>query len=201
MIVMTSMLLHASRQHLWLAVAVCVLAATPHRHACAAGYSEEAVKAAYLFRFAGYVIWPRRAIPNGDFVIAVVDAPGIARQLTSLAQNHLINDRRVEVREAQSVRNAGTPDMLFVGSGHAESLRLWKPASGSNSALVVTDEDGGLAYGSTLNFLTIDRRVRFEVSLSAAEQARLKISSELLAVALRVVGLPRQSGVTAEALS
>ena len=155
MIVMTSMLLHASRQHLWLAVAVCVLAATPHRHACAAGYSEEAVKAAYLFRFAGYVIWPQRAIPNGDFVIAVVDAPGIARQLTSLAQNHLINDRRVEVREAQSVRNAGTPDMLFVGSGHAESLRLWKPASGSNSALVVTDEDGGLAYGSTLNFLTI----------------------------------------------
>jgi hypothetical protein len=44
-----------------------------------------------------------------------------------------------------------------------------------------------------LNFLTIDRRVRFEVSLTAAGQAHLKISSELLGLAVRVFGVPRQS--------
>jgi hypothetical protein len=39
----------------------------------------------------------------------------------------------------------------------------------------------------------VDRRVRFEVSLTAAERARLKISSELLTVAVRVLGGRRQS--------
>jgi hypothetical protein len=57
----------------------------------------------------------------------------------------------------------------------------------------VTDEEGGLRDGGMLNFLTIDRRVRFEVSLTAAGQAHLKISSELLGLAVRVFGVPRQS--------
>jgi hypothetical protein len=54
--------------------------------------------------------------------------------------------------------------------------------------LPVTDEDDGLNQGSVLNFVTVNRRVRFEVSLTAADRLRLKISSELLAVAVRVRG-------------
>jgi YfiR/HmsC-like len=159
----------------------------------AADYSEEAVKAAYVLRFANYVVWPPQAEAQGNFVIAVLDAPGIARQLTSLTQAHRINNRRVEVRPLLSVRDLGDPDILVVGAGHAESLRSWKPTSPSRSTLVVTDEDGALNKGGMLNFLTIDRRVRFEVALKDAEQAHLKISSELLAVAVRVFGVARQS--------
>jgi hypothetical protein len=55
---------------------------------------------------------------------------------------------------------------------------------------LVTDDNGGLSDGSAINFLTIDRNVRFEISLSAAERWGLKISSELLSVAIRVQGRP-----------
>jgi hypothetical protein len=44
-----------------------------------------------------------------------------------------------------------------------------------------------------LNFVTVDKRVRFEISLIAAERAGLRISSELLSVAIRVHGGRRQS--------
>jgi hypothetical protein len=44
-----------------------------------------------------------------------------------------------------------------------------------------------------LNFVTVDKRVRFEVSLTAAERAHLKISADLLSVAIRVHGGRRQS--------
>jgi hypothetical protein len=47
--------------------------------------------------------------------------------------------------------------------------------------------------GSVLNFVIVDKRVRFEISLTAAERAGLKISSELLSVAVRVHGGRRQS--------
>ncbi len=59
--------------------------------------------------------------------------------------------------------------------------------------LLVTDEEGGLNAGSALNFLTIDRNVRFEVSLTSADRWGLKVSSELLGVAVRVLGSRRQS--------
>jgi hypothetical protein len=107
-------------------------------------YSEDVVKAAYLYRFAGYVEWPGRA--DAAFVIAVVDD---------------------QVRPLLSDFAAG-------------------------ATLVVTDEDGGLDEGATLNLLTLDHRVRFEVSLIAAARSHLKISAELLAVAVRVFGSARQ---------
>jgi len=59
--------------------------------------------------------------------------------------------------------------------------------------LLVTDEEGGLNAGSSLNFLTIDQRVRFEISLAAADRSGLKISAELLGVAVRVRGGAKQS--------
>ena len=157
----------------------------------AADYSEEVVKAAYVFRLAGYVDWPGGA-ERGDFVIAVLGSPAMVRQLGGLAHAHLINNHPVRVREVASVRDIADPDILYVGAGRADSLRSWRPAA-SRSTLVVTDEEGGLQDGGMLNFLTIDRRVRFEVSLTAAGQAHLKISSELLGLAVRVFGVPRQS--------
>ena len=54
--------------------------------------------------------------------------------------------------------------------------------------LVVTNEDGGLDAGSSVNFLLIDQRVRFEISLDAAQASGLRVASELLAVAVRVRG-------------
>ncbi len=150
--------------------------------------------AAYLFRFAGYVVWPQpRERDAGDFVIAVLDAPGVARQVRTLAQGHPIHNRSVEVREPHSARDLGDPDILFVGAGHASLLHAWQFVSASRSTLIVTDEDAGLKDGGVLNFLIVDHRVRFEVSLTAADEAHLKISSELLAVAVRVFGAPRQS--------
>ena len=91
------------------------------------------------------------------------------------------------------VRDLGRPQILFVGSGNAGALRAIMAAANGEPILLVTDEDDGLNHGSVLNFVTVDRRVRFEVSLTAADRLRLKISSELLAVAVRVRGGRRQS--------
>ena len=59
--------------------------------------------------------------------------------------------------------------------------------------LIVTDEEQGLEEGSTVNFMLVDHRLRFEVSLTAAGHSGLKISSELLSVAARVEGRLRSN--------
>lgn len=44
----------------------------------------------------------------------------------------------------------------------------------------------GLVQGSMINFVIVDNRVRFEVSLDAARRGGLKIGAPLLSVAMRV---------------
>jgi hypothetical protein len=159
----------------------------------AAEYSEDAVKAAYLYRFAGYIGWPEQGAVKVPFTIDVLGAPGIARELRRLLPGHPINGQIAQVREITGNRDAGNAQIIYVAAGHAELLRTWAPQSSGAPMLLVTDEEGGLSAGGTLNFLTIDRNVRFEVSLSAAERWGLKISSELLGVAVRVQGRTGQS--------
>jgi YfiR/HmsC-like len=158
-----------------------------------ASYSEDAVKAAYLYRFAGYIDWPADALAETPFTIAVFGAPGVASELQRLLPAHPINKGIAQVRQIKRVQDVGSAQILFVGSGHAEVLRTLNSSAAHPSILVVTDEEGGLNSGSVLNFLTIDRRVRFEISVTAAERSKLKISSDLLSVAVRIHGDRRQT--------
>jgi hypothetical protein len=159
----------------------------------AESYSEDVVKAAYLYRFAGYIDWPADTAAGAPFTIAVFGAPGVAGELQRLLPGHPINNGIAQVRQISRVQDVGAAQILYVGKGHADFLRLLNSRSAPHSILLVTDEEGGLDSGSVVNFLTIDRRVRFEISITAAERRRLKISSELLSVAVRIHGDRRQT--------
>jgi hypothetical protein len=179
----------------WSSAALAVLlssAPAARVHAADEQYSEDAVKAAYLYRFAGYVEWPEESVAGHPFTIATFNAPGIARQLRRLLPGHPIHGRVAQVREVTRAQDVGDAQVLYVGSGHSEFLGML--ATGADRAvLLVTGDERGLDMGSVLNFVTVDKRVRFEISLTAAERAGLKISSELLSVAIRVHGGRRQS--------
>jgi hypothetical protein len=160
----------------------------------AAEYSEDAVKAAYLYRFAGYIDWPERGLA-APFTIDVLGSPRVARELRRLLPGHPIQGQVAQVREITDRRDLGNAQILYVAAGHADLVRSLPPQATGTSMLVVTDEEDGLSTGSTLNFLTVDRNVRFEVSLTAAQRSGLKISSELLGVAIRVQGRAGQSSL------
>jgi hypothetical protein len=164
---------------LW-AIVPAARAADPH--------SDDSVKAAYLYRFAGYVDWKDKIPSDAPFTIAVLGAPGVARELRRLLPGHVIDNRVAQVREITGAQDLGKPQVLYAGPGRARSLRALLAAAGSPAVLSVTDEDGGLAAGSAVNFLRVDQRIRFEVSLAGADRAGLKISSEMLGVAVRVHG-------------
>jgi hypothetical protein len=155
-------------------------------------HSQDAVKAAYLYRFAGYVEWPEDSAANRPFTVAVYDAHGVAQELRRLLPEHPIHGEIAQVREVTNVQELGGAQILYVGTARPEFLRAFA-ASGNRPILVVTADERGLELGSVLNFVSVDKRVRFEVSLTAAERVGLKISSELLSVAIRVRGGRRQS--------
>jgi hypothetical protein len=60
--------------------------------------------------------------------------------------------------------------------------------SSARGILTVGDTDGFASQGGAINFTLQARRVRFEINPTAAEQARLKMSSQLLKLATLVPG-------------
>ncbi len=157
------------------------------------GYPEDAVKAAYLYRFTQYVDWPDPPPPDVPFTIAVLDAPEVAGQLQRLVANHLVKNSKAQVRMISSIQELGSARMLFVGAGYLNRLQNVISSIGARPVLLVTDDDDGMPAGSVVNFVTVEHRVRFEVSLTAADRSKLRVSSELLGVAIHVQGGPHQT--------
>jgi len=149
-------------------------------------YSESAVKAAFVLRFAGYVEWTSDALPAGELRIAVLGDPAVAASLETLAAGRILSGRAVQVRAVRSVAQAMDAQVLVIGTARRGGLAsLLRPLAGQEM-LIVTAEDDALAAGSVINFLKDGSRMRFEISLPAARRMGLRVSSELLSVAVRV---------------
>jgi hypothetical protein len=182
---------HWRRASLWLAaVGLCLTAASI---VCAEGYSEDAVKAVFLSRFAEYVEWPPDALAGSQFTIAVLGDDGVAAELQRLLPNYPIKNLPARVKKIRKVQELGEAQILYIGAGHPDDIRDAVAALHARPVLLVTDDEHGLEAGSIVNFMLVDQRVRFEVSLVAAERSALTINSGLLSVAARVQGGRRRS--------
>lgn len=148
---------------------------------------ERRVKAAFLYKFLGYAEFPAHAFadPSGPLTIAVVGSDDMAAELARIAAGRSIAGRAITVRPVREHEAPPAVHLLFVAGSDAERAgRVLRAAPGS--FLTVTECDGGLRYGSVINFRVVDERVRFDVSLDAAERKNVKLSSRLLTVANRV---------------
>jgi len=176
------------RTALTLLAAACAMNLAVRAAGAAESYSEDAVKAAFLYRFTGYVDWPPQAAADPQFTIAVLDDAGVATELERLLQNRQIQNRPAQVRPIKNLRELDGAQMLYIGGSHRDDLHRLISSVAGRPVLVVTSQEGGLDAGSSVNFLLIDQRVRFEISLDAAQGSGLRVASELLAVAIRVRG-------------
>jgi YfiR/HmsC-like len=156
----------------------------------AAEFSQDAVKAAFLYRFAGYVEWPEDARSPAAFTIAVIGGDGVYAALEKLrpATIQELPARVVKVATGADLNGA---DILYVGPGAFAVAEKLLAASPSRPMLIVSDSEDRFRGDSVINFVRVGPNVRFEVSLIAAERRQLKVSSGLLSVAARVEGRPR----------
>ncbi len=149
-------------------------------------YSVESVKAAFLYRFLEYVEWPDGARPDGPLTIAVLGDESLAEELHRNVRGRLAHGREIRAHSVSSVQEGLDAQVLFVSEHWKKKLPAVAEAHARDPVLIVTEGEGALDRGSVINFLVVDGNVRFEISLSAAEQRGLKLSSRLLSVALRV---------------
>jgi len=176
--------MHALR-HMFAALiaAMMVVAAVPVR----ADVTENDVKAAFLPRFARYVIWPPSARPDGTdpFVLCVIGNDPFGDGLDSAARGQSVDGRRIVVRHLDSPSGAGQCHIAFVAGSHSQSVGQMLAALRGKPILTVTDSAEGDARGM-IHFAVVSGRVRFFIDNAEALSRGIDISSRLLALAVAV---------------
>ena len=166
------------------------LAAPPQAHAqVRAEFAEPTVKAAFLFKFAGYVEWPPQsfATPDAPIVIAVIGADDVAADLARIVPGRTVGGHPIAVKRIGDAESLKGAHIVFIGRSASSRISAIAKVAQRDGVLVVTESAGALEEGSAINFV-VDDRVGFEVSLTAAERTGHRISARMLAVARRVVG-------------
>lgn len=165
-----------------------LLAAAASARAQEPAVTEDSVKAAYLYKFPGFVEWPANVLarPDEPVVIGVIGGDDVQVELSALAEARRPG-RPLVVRRLREARDLSGIHVLFIGSRERARAPELIRAAQAAGVLTVTEWEGALRQGSVINFVTTtDGRVRFEISLQPAERSNLKLSSRLLAVAQQV---------------
>jgi hypothetical protein len=151
-------------------------------HAALQEAPEHEVKAAFLFRFLSFIDWPQPSTAPLD--VRFIGAEEIAAAMERIVPGRSAQGRPVIARRLKAGESPAGADVVMVG--RAESERI--PALAKQGVFVVGETPGALDRGAAINFLVVEGRVRFEVSLPNAERGKVRIHSRMLAVAHNVRG-------------
>jgi hypothetical protein len=149
--------------------------------------TEYQIKAAFLFNFVKFVQWPQTAFSEAKapIVIGILGTNPFHEDLKRMIQNKTVDDHPLSVRELGSPTEATQCHVLFISSSEKDRLaEIIKGLKGA-SVLTVGEMEHFTESGGMINFVLASAKVRFEINNEAATRAGLKISSKLLALAVR----------------
>jgi hypothetical protein len=151
---------------------------------------EYRLKAAFVARFPEFVEWPPPAWQGRTTLDVCVLTPNpFGKDLPDIVEGQAVRGRTVVVHELQPGASLDICHVLFVTKESAGRARMLQRAA-TMPILTIGDEPGFLDDGGIIQLRTIDNRVRFEINPSAADRVGLRLSAQLLRLAVHVRGEP-----------
>lgn len=151
---------------------------------------EYQVKAAFLYNFTKFVDWPpqRFATDTSPIVIAVLGKNPFQQELAGLVKGRSVNGRLIDVRAVRSADELASAHIVFVGAG--EEALLPPSIFGRPGVLTVGESTEFTRRGGVITFVLVEEKVRFEINQGSGQEAGLKLSGQLLKLAVAVRKAP-----------
>jgi hypothetical protein len=150
--------------------------------------AEYEVKAAYLYNFGRFVEWPAKVASDKgkSFSICVLGQDPFGRILDKALSGETIDGKHVVAKRITKPLEAVDCRILFISSSEEKQLNDTLVILQKSDVLTVSDIPEFSRHGGMIQFIREGNRVRFEINLTAAENAGLTLRSELLKVAVTV---------------
>jgi hypothetical protein len=150
--------------------------------------SENQVKAAYLFNFAKFVEWPASAFPSAaaPLVIGVI-GKGPASEAHDALTGRSAKGRKVQVRQITRYDELAGCQVLFIAASEKPRMKEILRALPGGGVLTVSDIKHFSSSGGMIGLVSRGEKIQFEINLGNAERAGLKLSSQMLKLALSII--------------
>jgi hypothetical protein len=144
---------------------------------------EARIKAAFIYNFARFVEWPANST-NTPARIGILGRGDLDSPLEEVVRGKTASGRPIEVTHVGTASEAEHCEILLIEHSEASRVRDIVQALAAKPVLTVCDGDNCFRDGAMIAFRIVDDSVRFQINQEAAERSGLKISSQLLKVAL-----------------
>ena len=151
--------------------------------------SEYREKANFLAVFPKFVEWPEGAFPSAQapLLICIFGNFSFGTSLAEQTRGAFIRGRQMEIRWVRNEEALRSCHILFVSRSEGKRYtRIFKAIQGA-SVLTVGETPDFMASGGAIDFLIEEERLQFAVNIGAANNAHLRISSNMLALAHHVI--------------
>ena len=189
-----------------LAIALVAVSAAAVRAADTVTNLEYQVKAAFLYNFMRFIDWPAEEASSKEaLVIGIIGEDPFGDAFAP------VKDKQVKGRDVvfkrfkglEELKKAGEKDqsafkqeietirkcnLLFICSSEKKNLGEIIQLLQGSPVLTVGEMDNLIEAGGMIKFLMESKKVRFEINLTSAEKTGLKIRSQLLRLAKKIVG-------------
>ncbi len=150
-------------------------------------YPEEKVKAAFLYNFLRFVSWPDE--PLDEYNVCTYGLPAENEAVFgSIAK--IKTDRRLAVSFVQiddSLEKLDNCQLVYIVTKDEERVKAVLRRMQDRDSLTIGEAPEFLEMGGMIRFVPIADKIRFEINVDATEKAGLKISSNVLKIAVRLV--------------
>jgi hypothetical protein len=154
-----------------------------------------------MYNFLKFVDWPEEKTAKTGNQITI----GIIGQDPFGAAADILKGKKVEERDVvlkridslQQLKDAADTNaqmdilkkchLLFICQSERKNTKEIFDILKNNGVLTVSDTQGFIEDGGAINFVIEDNKVRFDINLTASEKAGLKIRSQLLRLAKKVI--------------
>lgn len=151
---------------------------------------EEDLKAVFIYNFTKYVFWSDNDT-SLTFNISIIGESNIVFPLNEIANSRKVGEKEIIINKIKDINNLSQSHVLFISESERDRLPAILNQINQKNTLTVSDSDGFAKMGVGINFLYINGNIRFELNQTSLERAGLKVSSQLLRLAVLVdeVGL------------
>ena len=141
-------------------------------------------KAIFIYNFIKYIEWPAS---SQQFKIGILNGtPEVMAAFEKMIEKKSGEGHKLVLENYHSASAVGDCQLLFIPDNQSTTLSAVSAKLSGKSTLIVTESDGLIKKGSGINFIVVDGKLRFELNRSTLKDADLKVSSNLLGLAILV---------------
>lgn len=143
-------------------------------------------KAVFLYNFTRYFEWSDKK-KVGNFVIYVVGKnENLISELKTLASKKKVGNQDIEIKNSFAFDPSISSNIIYLLSEVSKSIPDATSKSKSNSTLVVAETPNACKTGSSINFVVIENKLKFEYNKNNAVKAGLKTNDDIKALAINI---------------